>query len=838
MRAKNGSESLENKPDTIFLGTDLPYFPGKMGVDFFNLRYLAQTHRVTVVGPRHERLPTEGVANLEKTAYACYLWPRRIAKAPVTTEPVEERTLLFAFRLLPRELLRKVLSRLIAVDRRPPDAFHHIEVLSNLAPYLIAALREQKPTTIVLLQSSTEPWLQFLPPFVAKFVYFHDVRADIEEKRQKFRRALWHQQPISRAKRQERLLLNLVEGAAFVSQRDLDIAKKLYSPRAQLFTAPIPIDTQYFSLSTPPQPDTEQKSVLFTGHLGHPPNVDAISYFLEQIWPRILERIPSAEFVVAGCFPDPKVSDLLISARNASLHRDVPDIRPFFERASVYVVPMRFGGGVRQKILEAWSMKRPVVATSMAVEGLDVQHGVQLWLEDTPETFATRVAEILEGQLDIQAMTERNRSFVQERYSVSITSARFAQAVNTTRSLIKERPFRILFDLRWMQLGYSDEIDQLVHESISAISELDARNEYRFYGPRSKLLDWSFPKTFKRKVFFSDASSQRMRNFSFDATDALALVSGSRPFMTREMRFLRFLNKLDFDLVHSFQGFSHPEFDRFPAIVTIPDLQHLISPQLFSKEDYKLRERLFRSSVENASHIICLSNFTLEAAHHFYAAPRAKMSVVWNMPGQLWRIPIQAAERNRIFSKLGIQAPFVLFPAPNWPHKNHQRLLIAFDQARQYLAKDIKLVLTGATAKDGVDLPGIISRLNLESSVVHLGPVTTIQLRALYDSALALVFPSLFEGSGMPVAEAILSGCPVACSATTSLPEIAGNAALLFDPLNTEEISAALVKICTDHQVRDHLQKEGLIRQSRFSSWNPAIQTISIYHKVVQERFS
>jgi glycosyltransferase involved in cell wall biosynthesis len=90
----------------------------------------------------------------------------------------------------------------------------------------------------------------------------------------------------------------------------------------------------------------------------------------------------------------------------------------------------------------------------------------------------------------------------------------------------------------------------------------------------------------------------------------------------------------------------------------------------------------------------------------------------------------------------------------------------------------------------------------------------------------------------MPVAEAILSGCPVACSATTSLPEIAGNAALLFDPLNTEEISAALVKICTDHQVRDHLQKEGLIRQSRFSSWNPAIQTISIYHKVVQERFS
>jgi glycosyltransferase involved in cell wall biosynthesis len=148
------------------------------------------------------------------------------------------------------------------------------------------------------------------------------------------------------------------------------------------------------------------------------------------------------------------------------------------------------------------------------------------------------------------------------------------------------------------------------------------------------------------------------------------------------------------------------------------------------------------------------------------------------------------------------------------------------------------LVFTGGNLKQGVDLASIISRLNLDSGVVHLGYVTPLQLRALYGAAEALIFPSLFEGFGMPVAEAILSGCPVACSGTTSLPEIAGDAALLFDPANTEEIGAALIKICTDDALRARLRRNGRKRQSAFSSWIPALETISIYHRVIQQRFS
>ena len=170
-----------HKPTTLFLAQDLPYFPGKNGHDFFNLRYLAQSHRVAVVGPRYEVLPADGVSTLEKTAQACYFWPRNVVKGPVTTEPFAEQILRFPFRLLPRLLLKKLWSKVILGNNGPPDTFLHLRVLSNLAPYLIAALREQKPTTIILLQSSTGPWLKFLPVFASKLVYFHDVRSDFEE---------------------------------------------------------------------------------------------------------------------------------------------------------------------------------------------------------------------------------------------------------------------------------------------------------------------------------------------------------------------------------------------------------------------------------------------------------------------------------------------------------------------------------------------------------------------------------------------------------------------------------------------------------------------------------
>jgi glycosyltransferase involved in cell wall biosynthesis len=838
MLAENGRNSVQVEPRTLFIGADLPYFPGKMGVDFFNLRYLAQSHRVSVVGLRYEVLPVEGINNLKKTADACYLWPENVAEASVTTEPIAERVLRYPLSLLSRRALAKIWTRIVSIDKRPVDAFHHLLVLSNLAPYLIAALREQKPNTIVLLQSGSEPWLQFLPRFAAKFVYFHDVRADFEEKRQRIRAIARDDRLIEALKLQEKSLLNSVDGAAFVSERDLQIARGLYSPETPLSIAPIPIDIEYYCLPSTPVRQAKRPSVLFTGHLGHPPNIDAVEYFLDAIWPGVLKRVPTAQFIVVGAFPDSRLTNALEKAPHAVLHRDVPDIRPYFEQATVYVVPMRFGGGVRQKILEAWSMKRPVIATSMAVEGISVEHGKQVWLEDAPEAFATRVADILDGRLETAAMIEHNRSFVEKHYRIEATANQFEAAVNAARHRAGRRPFKVLFDFRWMEIGRAGGIEQLAYELASSISKLDSTNEYRFYGPRSTLLDWQFPTSFKRRLYFSDAIAQRMRDFGFESTDALAEATTNPRFLNREMRFLKFVNDLDFDLVHSFQGFTYPEFHGFPSVLTFPDLQHLAYPEFFSKEAFDTREKLFRASLEHADHVICISRFTLEEVHRHYGVPREKMSVIWITPSRSCRIRLEPNQQKRVLRKLQVDFRFLFFPAHNWPHKNHVRLLEAFARAQPNLPSDVRLVLTGGTADQRVNLPKLAKKMGLAGRIHHLGYVTPLQLAALFGGAHALIFPSLFEGFGMPVAEAILTGCPVACSNSSSLPEIAGDAALLFDPCSIESIAAAIGEITLNQKLRNELRDKAAQRQPMFSTWTPAIKTIEIYHRIFRDRFS
>jgi glycosyltransferase involved in cell wall biosynthesis len=828
----------QNPQSTVVIGTDLPYFPGKNGNDFFNVRYLALKERVSVVGQAYTFVPKAGLTNLERAVQHCYFWPNPSPLQPVTNEPKNTAELRGIFCRLPRRLLAQTWPLMLGLRKRPDDAFHHLMVLSKLASQLLYALNKSQPSVCVLLQSGTEPWLDYLPRFVASLVYFHDLRTDIERKRIHFLgSAASGRGVLAKLIWQEKKILRGADCTAFVSERDLSIARRMESVSAALALAPIPIDQEYFRHSK----RTAAKqipNVLFTGHLGHQPNVDALLYFVGEIWPLIQREVPEARFVIAGAFPAPEVEKVVRSANGVSLHADVPDIRPFFEQGAVYVVPMRYGGGVRQKILEAWSMGVPVVSTTMAIEGINAEDGIQLWIRDEPAEFAAAVSRLLTGNEETSSQISSGQRYVEEHHTIEVAAGQFHRAVQKTRAVRRTRPFRVLFDLRWMGIGRAGGIEQLVYELASSISKLDATNEYRFLGPRSTLLDWQFPDSFKRKLIYSDSFELQIRDRKSEFIDALMEGSGMPRMLNREMRFLRFLNQLDFDLVHSFQGFNYPEFSQFPSVVTMPDLQHLSYPQFFSKEAYEMREQLFRTSVENANHVICISRFTLEEVHKFYGVPREKMSVVWITPSRACRIPLQLAERTNILAGLGIRWPFLFFPAHNWPHKNHQRLLIAFAESRGKLPPQTKLVFTGGNLKEGVDLAGVISRLNLESSVVHLGYVTPIQLRALYSAAKALVFPSLFEGFGMPIAEAILCGCPVTCSQTTSLPEIAGDAALLFDPENTEEIGLALIKICTDDILRDRLRKNGLRRRSAFSSWTPALETISIYHRVIQERFS
>jgi glycosyltransferase involved in cell wall biosynthesis len=824
--------------NVLVLTTDLPFFPGKNGNDFFNLRHMAQRHAVGVVAPLHPHCPAAGVANLESFLHGSYFWPRPI-ETPLPLPPQKNPPGRLAgwVKLLPFGVRKGLLFRLLGVHRQPRDAYGQLATLANCAPYILRAMTDQRWQVIALIQSNTEPWLDYLPSQPAKFVYFHDVRAHYLQQQAKISD---DRSTASRALQtifdQEMRYCHRVEAVGFVSDLDLQRAIKLFQPSAEVGVSPIPVDTDYYTPAPVGWRKDERPIVLFTGHLSHPPNVDAVRYFLEQIWPLVRQEVPAAVFHVAGMLPDAKLEEACASAPGVELHPNVPDIRPYFWNASVYVVPMRFGGGVRQKIFEAWSMEVPVVGTKMAVEGTAAASGENCWLADDPRGFATKVVEELRARSHVIAVQAKKT--VLTHNSLPVAASRYEELTCRAVNIKRTRPFKLLFDLRWMKIGKAGGAEQLAYELIAAISRLDHRNEYRIFCPRSTYYEWDFPGAFRCRGFMTDADVTKFEALRAGTANLLAQSIRRPPVLTPEMRALRWYNRMDFDLVHSMCGYAFPDVRHFPHILTVLDLQHVHFPEFFTKEAWQVRETLYRDSTEQAVHITCISEYTRQDLHKSYGVPLDKMTTIWIIPSRAAWIRLEEGKRRRLLAQMGLRKPFLFYPAHSWPHKNHRRLIEAFKMAEPGLPADMQLVLTGRDFEEDHPAHELIQAEGLEDRVVHLGYRSPLEVRALYGSARALVFPSLFEGFGMPVAEAMIAGCPVACANTTSLPEIGGDAAVYFDPQNTKEMARALVEISTNETLRGELIAAGQDRNSLFSSRLSAVKTLSLYRRVFEKVFS
>jgi glycosyltransferase involved in cell wall biosynthesis len=826
-----------NSKGVLVLTTDLPYFPGKMGVDFFNLRHLAHDYEVGVVAPCYDSFPEAGVANLEAFLNGSYFWPR--ATVPVTTMlPEGSRGRLRPWlSRMPGRLRAYWFRWLLRITRQPADSAEKLAILSNCAPQLLRAFSDRHWQCVALIQTNIEPWFDYLPAAGGKVVYFHDVRSDY------FKRAIPDGQgakapgEVRAVHAQEQRVLQRADVAGFVSKLDLQRANRLFRMRAEGGVASIAVDTRYYTPAPTDWRRDERPIVLFTGHLSHPPNVDAVLHFLRDVWPLLVEAVPDAVFQVVGMMPSQALLDAIATAKQCEVHANVPDIRPYFWNASAYVVPMRFGGGVRQKIFEAWSMKVPVVCTPMAAEGTGAQDGMHCYLEPTPEGFAARVARVINGREAAATVVEGAKEFVEANNSVAAAAPQFTRLADRAIAIKCNKPFKLLFDLRWMELGHAGGIEQATYELVSAIAQIDRRNGYRVMAPRSACSEWSLPPGFDIDMHYTDPVERETEALTATLANSLAESVGAAPILNTAMRNLAHLHKLDFDMVHSVAGYTHPDLIEFPNILTINDLQHLHHPEFFTPAQYEERERLYRQSAERASHIICISEFTRQDVHRQYGIPLEKMSTVWIVPSRnVWR-PIAPDRRDAVLAAMGLSQQFLFFPAHCWPHKNHARLVDAFSRVLDALPRGLKLVLTGRRMPDDHPAAVLIRERRLGDRVVHLGYRSPLEIRALFEGCQALVFPSLFEGFGMPVAEAIISGKPVLCSNITSLPEIAGDAALTFDPEDVAAIGQALVEIATSATLRDELSVAALRRRNLFAARRSAMQTLSAYNLVYQDLY-
>ena len=180
-----------------------------------------------------------------------------------------------------------------------------------------------------------------------------------------------------------------------------------------------------------------------------------------------------------------------------------------------------------------------------------------------------------------------------------------------------------------------------------------------------------------------------------------------------------------------------------------------------------------------------------------------------------------------------VRSPFVLFVSRlEHPNKNHVRLLRAFKRFMTDSGRSMQLVLVGDPGWHFAVIEKEIGELELERDVVLAGFVTDLELKSLYLKARAFVMPSLYEGFGIPILEAMSLGVPVACSDTSSMAEIASNAALLFNPYSVDEIAEALNSVVHDERVRESLIRRGFERAAHYSWMNVAERTVDVYNDV------
>jgi glycosyltransferase involved in cell wall biosynthesis len=291
--------------------------------------------------------------------------------------------------------------------------------------------------------------------------------------------------------------------------------------------------------------------------------------------------------------------------------------------------------------------------------------------------------------------------------------------------------------------------------------------------------------------------------------------------------------RVDADLIHCVPGYIDDFAWSLPCVLTVADIQHEYHPEFFSTEELLARRALFRPSAERAEHIIAISAFTRQSLIDRFAIAPEKISVVHlGVDTRFFAAPA-AAVCTDLRTRYPLPDEYCVYPANLWPHKNHPRLLDAL--ARIPAARRPHLVLTGSATRTQTALREEVRRRSLENSVSWLGYVDPDHLHALVAGARMMVFPSLFEGFGMPVVEAMAAGCPVACARATSLPEIVADAALLFDPTSSAAMAAAIEELWSDETLRKRLRAAGRERARRFQWRTTALRTRQLYARVLNE---
>ena len=357
---------------------------------------------------------------------------------------------------------------------------------------------------------------------------------------------------------------------------------------------------------------------------------------------------------------------------------------------------------------------------------------------------------------------------------------------------------------------------------VRALGRLDVKNEYFLFGALQKVSEIGFlPPNFHAVPLLHGENTVK-GYFECRAT----------------------LRRLNCDLVHIPHLFWMPRSLPCPYVMTVHDvLEHMYRAHDGSSVRRSLHFHLTKRVLKGAARILAVSNFTKAEIEKLFKISPNKIEVAYNaIDARFLHGHADEGERDLLAARYQVKNPFLLYAGRISPHKNLVRIIEAFSALKAELLKqdlypDLKLIIIGDELSKHPDLRRTVIRGGVQNDVRFLGFVPIEILRIFYDAAKIFVFPSLYEGFGLPPLEAMAHGTPVLTSNASSLPEVVGNAAVMVNPENVFEIMRALHRVLIDPVLREKLKQRGYEQAKKFSWDDSARKILSVYEEVARSKF-
>lgn len=293
------------------------------------------------------------------------------------------------------------------------------------------------------------------------------------------------------------------------------------------------------------------------------------------------------------------------------------------------------------------------------------------------------------------------------------------------------------------------------------------------------------------------------------------------------------------DLLHVPHLFWKPQGIPCPYVVTVHDLlDHMYKASTDSGLKRAAHFQLTKRVLRRAARIFAVSHFSKKDTENYFNVPAEKIEVIYNALDERFKLGhASEADRQLIAERYQVNYPFLLYAGRISPHKNVVRIIEAFSLLKNQLVEegcfeDLRLIIIGDEVSRHPDLRRAVVKSRMQNDVRFLGFVPIEILRIFYDLAKIFVFPSLYEGFGLPPLEAMAHGTPVVTSNTSSIPEVVGNAAVMVNPENVFEIQRALHRVLLDQQLREKLKARGAEQAQKFSWEESVTRMLKVYHEV------